>query len=242
MLFAQMGDTHAGFAFPAPHELRIETLPDVSWAAPVPSPVPPDSGAQEKATAVVVDAPGEESVLLGLALAARGYRPVPAYNVCTGLQEVIPQKAIMRRLVEGAAIFERQSLPPAAPPAFLLDSNRMSPTQLLRPGLFDNRWKVFPQDFPSARFLREQGIGGILLVQRGRRQPQEDLAHVLRRWQEAGLAFNGKDLNDGNQPAPLIVTAPPRYRSMWYRLLELFGLRRNELGGFGAVVPEPSKG
>ena len=42
-----------------------------------------------------------------------------------------------------------------APPAFLLDSDRMK-APAPDPGRFDNRWLVFPQDFPSAAFLRSR--------------------------------------------------------------------------------------
>src|SRR5438552_17676209 len=49
--------------------LVTETAGDVSW-----SPPPNDK------VALVLDLPGNEGVLAGVALAARGYRPVPLYN------------------------------------------------------------------------------------------------------------------------------------------------------------------
>src|SRR5580765_130756 len=42
---------------------------DVSWSPP------PD-----ERVAIVLDLPGAEGVIIGLALAVRGYRPVPLYN------------------------------------------------------------------------------------------------------------------------------------------------------------------
>jgi hypothetical protein len=230
MLFAQMADWWSGFA-PPTAPMRQEMLPDLRWAASV-----------EVGTALVVDLPDSEIVLVGIALAACGFRPVPAFNVCTGLNEVIPQMTILQHLFAVADNLARLGLAPSAPPAFLLDSSRMNPTQALRPGLFDNRWKVFPQDFPSARFLLDHGIRRALLIQRGRLQPQEDLAHVLRGWQDAGLVIEAKDIAASSGPERLTIAVPPRYRAMWYRFLEILGLRRNELGGFGAVVPQPSKG
>lgn len=230
MLFAQMADSRSGFT-PPTAPVRPESLPDLPWSASI------DGG-----TVLLVDLLDLEVVLVGLALAAHGIRPVPTFNVCTGLHEVVPQKTIMQHLVAGADLLARQALAADAPPAFLLDSNRMNPAQPLQPGLFDNRWKVFPQDFPSARFLLDHGIRKALLVQRGRRQPQEDLAHVLRMWQDAGLAIEAKDMAAATGPERLTITAPPHYRAMWYRFLEILGLRRNELGGFGAVIPQPSKG
>jgi hypothetical protein len=129
-----------------------------------------------------------------------------------------------------------------APPAFLLDSRRMSPAQPVRPGMFDNRWKVFPQDFPAGHFLQSHRIGRILLIQRHSGQPQEDLAHVLRRWQDAGLAIQQKDVTNALPPRDITVGRPAWYRAMWYRVLAMLGLQRGRPGGFGGIIPEPSKG
>jgi hypothetical protein len=41
--------------------------------------------------------------------------------------------------------------------------------------MFDNQWMVFPQDFPSARFLVERKIKRVTLVQAEKTQPSEDL-------------------------------------------------------------------
>ena len=65
----------------------------------------------------------------------------------------------------------------------------MQPAVPPGPGTFDNRWVVFPQDFPSAAFLRSRGVAEVLLIQAGA-QPQEDLAHVLLRWQQGGPRNN----------------------------------------------------
>ncbi len=191
---------------------------------------------------LVVDLPGAEAVLLGMALAGRGYRPVPLFNACTGPHEVIDQGPIIEALRDGAAYLAGLTLADAAP-AFLLDSRRMSPdTSPLWPGNFDNRWKVFPQDFPSATVLTERGFRRVLLIQRGRLQPQLDLAHVLLRWQDAGLEITGKDLADREPPARIRVRPPPWYRRAWLRFLEMLGLGRGPEGGFGNVIPRPSHG
>src|SRR5437773_2260415 len=57
---------------------------DVEWA--------PDAAYRR---VLVVDLPDAESVWLGLALAGRGYRPVPLFNACTGPHEMISQQAII---------------------------------------------------------------------------------------------------------------------------------------------------
>ena len=42
--------------------------------------------------------------------------------------------------------------------------------------MFDNRWLVFPQDFPSANVLLGRGLKHVSLVQDGRDSPRNDLA------------------------------------------------------------------
>jgi hypothetical protein len=202
---------------------------DLSWAPA------PGAGA-----AVVVDLPGEEAVWTGLALAGRGYRPVPLFNACTGPGEVVSQGRIMAALRAGAAYLAGLPLT-GAPPAFLLDAQRAGPPGYrARPLDFDNRYAIFPQDFPSATFLQGRGIRQVVLAVRGGPQVREDLAHVLRRWQDAGLALHVKDLASAAPPSPLRVDRPPWYRWAWQRLQTILGLRRCPQGGFGAQVPRPS--
>ncbi len=224
VLFAQLGDEPA-----AAPPTALPAL-DVAWA-------PADEN-----TVLVLDLAGEESVYVGLALAGRGYRPVPLYNACTGPHEVIDQGPLLRALRAGAPYLARLGLPPGAPPAFLLDARRTTPERQVRPGAFDNRWQVFPSDFPSAQVLTGRGFTRALLVQRGRRLPHEDLADVLRTWQAAGLALLTKDVGEPGPPEPLPLSPPPWYRAAWLAVLGWLGLRRSPPGGFGRLVPEPSHG
>jgi hypothetical protein len=146
-------------------------------------------------------------------------------------------------LIEQAATYlERLVIPPDAPPAFLLDADRLRCRAPPGPGHFDNRWMTFPQDFPSANFLLAQAIQSVLLVQAQPNQPQEDLAHVLLRWQEGGLRLRVVSPGAGNVPQPIEVRRPHLFRWAWHRALVTLGLRRNSAGGFGAVVPQPSSG
>lgn len=225
VLFAQM----------APEAIAPELppMPDIEWAP-----------ASAHKTALVVDLPSEESVQTGLALAARGYRPVPLFNGCTGAGEVVDQQGILRALAAGARHLTSQQFALDAPPAFLLDALRLrvAPGKSLSPGAFDNRWIVFPQDFPSARFLIGRGVTQALLVQRGQRESEDDLAHVLRRWQDAKIEIHAIDLADARPAAKITVARPRSYRAISYRADAALGLRRAGRGGFGGVVPEPSHG
>ena len=188
-------------------------------------------------TALVVDLPGVASVRAGLALARRGYRLVPLFNTTVGPSPVIDTASIAAELMKGAEELRTISLPPDAPPAFLLDSERTRPSTPPAPGRYDNRWIVFPQDFPSANYLQAAGIGEILLVQREAAAPADDLAHVLLRWQQAGLQLLAGDPQTRGRPRTLAVTPPSRFRRAWYRALALAGFRRNDAGGFGAIIP-----
>src|SRR5687767_6929404 len=114
---------------------------------PTPGPVEPiDLSWVENArsrTAAIVDLPGAEAVRAGLELALRGYRPVPLFNTSVGPSPLIDAGAIVSALMAGAEQLREISMPPDAPPAFLLDSDRTRPTMTPVPGRYDNRWIVF---------------------------------------------------------------------------------------------------
>jgi hypothetical protein len=195
----------------------------------------------ESQTAIVLDLPGVESVVAGLGLAAKGHFPVPLFNAMPHFSELVPTSSIRSTLMRSATDRSSMRLPAGAPPVFLLDSARSGGNRIPVPGVFDNRWVVFPQDFPSANALRAAGIGDVLLVQRGTRLPADDLAHVLLRWQEGGLSIRLKLLTEQGDAQPLTVRRPSNFRQAWYRTLVLLGLRRSSAGGFGGIVPEPSQ-
>lgn len=213
--------------------------PDVSWA-------PPADGN----SAIVVDLPGAAGVWMGMALAGQGYRPVPLYNAAPGPEQslsgapvaVVEVWPIVAALHAGAAILRELPLAEDAPPVFLLDAERRSGRGVIAPGRFDNRSVSFPTDFPSANVLLSRGIIRAVLVQQHGSQPEADLAHTLRRWQDAGIAISLEALEIPGAPRPIVVSRPSMYRWIWHRILTLAGLRRNALGGFGGTLPEPSSG
>lgn len=222
------------------------------------------AGAQELECdlAIVADLPGAESVRYGLALAERGFRPVPLFNGSPGpavyptagslfpeltkpghrSKSVIDMGKLLSALCAGATVLRSVRLAPGAPPVFLLDAMRMRGHRAAQQDLFDNRWKIFSQDFPSARFLKEHGIRRVLLVQDSGGQPQEDLAHVLLRWQEAGIEMLSAARKDSAHAAAIRVSRPSGFRASWHRGLALLGLRRNDAGGFGGWPHDTSAG
>jgi hypothetical protein len=204
----------------------------------------------EENTILVLDLPGVEGVAAGLALAARGYRPVPLYNAVpmpilapgpelgSGVA-LVDVRPILGALLRGTESLRKLSLRPDAPPAFLLDARRRGDGHSF-PGAFDNRSVSFTTDFPSANFLLARGIHRAVLVQPTGDQPQADLAHTLLRWQEACMSIELKRLDVAGPPVPCEVVTPPRFRWLWQRALATFGLHRSPIGGFGDWVPEPT--
>jgi len=203
--------------------------------------------------AVVVELPGIETMRAAAQLALAGYRPVPLFNTTRSLVDVIEKVTslvdvddILAALGPVAEIIREARLDASAPPAFLLDAKRnpFKPDTIIDAGKFDNRWMVFPQDFPSAEFLRRHGIERVVLYQDSSSGPAEDLAHVLLRWQEAGVPvfFSQTISPDAAPPKLLTVTKPWEYRSWVRRLMVLLKLRRNSAGGFGAMIPKPDSG
>ncbi len=218
VLFATMNDNDMNVS-------PLQFIPNASWAPPF-----------NYSIAIILDLPGEESVLTGLSLARSGYQPVPLYNCCKAPGMLVDVTSIVATLAAGGELLSTINLPPYAPPAFLLDSNRLNNSDLRIPGYFDNRWCVVPQDMPSATFLKKKGIQTIILRSA---YLKEDLSHILFRYQQEGLKI------EISHPLkldilPINVSRPSLFKSLFYRWQVLLDLRRNSSGGFGAIIPEPS--
>jgi hypothetical protein len=244
-----------------PAELFSKWAPETShwspWAKPVlftyPSPIDftplPEPALSADAApstrdrvAVVVDMPGTQSVACGLVLAERGFRPVPLFNTTFGpgsnLHDV---GAILSCLIAAADRLAALRIPDDAPPAFLIDSSRIEGNPA--PLTYDNRWMVFPQDFPSARALRAAGLESAVIVRREGKPIEADLRAVLRYWHRDGFTSRAFD------PMTRVHEELAFYSSWisfltdhtfaWMMGLRGNGLRRNSAGGFGGVVPMP---
>jgi len=116
--------------------------------------------------AIIVDLPGAESVLEGLALAKAGYRPIPIYNGTIeqqGAKATVDNQTVGVALEWGAPILTKIQIPDDAPPAFLTDRNRLNRFKL-EDSMFDNSWDVYPQDIPSAEYMLNNGINKVIIV------------------------------------------------------------------------------
>jgi hypothetical protein len=161
--------------------------------------------------------------------------PVPVGAVV----EVWP---VLSALDAAAPRMQALALPPDAPPAFLLDANRRGGGVEPLDGQFDNRSVSFTTDFPSGNLLAHRGIRRAIVLQQWGTNPQADLSHTLRLWQDAGIAIEVKSLESAGPPVPVTIAPTSRLAELWNRFLVTLRLRRNPLGGFGGVMPEPSSG
>jgi hypothetical protein len=186
-------------------------------------------GADGSRNCVVVDVQGAGAIAVGAVLAERGFAPIV---LCNGVTPSVPANVDNAPIVRALAalgpglVIERNPSP-----AFLLDSRRLDGSA--KPGRYDNRWITFPQDFPSAARLQAARVKRCIVLAEPDRIA-DDLAHVLRRWQDAGieiLSAGGKEL------ARLEIRTPPWYRQVFYRSLALAGMKPNAFGGFGAMIP-----
>jgi hypothetical protein len=221
-----------------PSEASAEAAPepvfDLSWAPRA-----------TDAAALVIDLAGGDSVALGLALVAAGYRPVPLFNACPPPADPVTPTAdlaavdvapIMAGLVRGAERLVAARLPEHAPPAFLVDAGRETPRRPIAEGVFDNRSIVFVTDFPSANMLAAQGVHTAVLVRQETSPWGSDLNYVLQMWQRGGISLSLKQLSQPGSPQPIAVGRPGLFAGLWQRLRSYFGLRRNREGGFGEFV------
>lgn len=235
---------------------------DVSWAF--------DSGRATAMVVDLPGAQGVTMALSLAAIGYRPvplYNACPAPAGATARVDVRP---IMIALASAARSLEGLGLPDDAPPAFLLDARRnpgaaAPPPEMVdiessgsppfltgakgatalvasSAGMFDNRSISLPTDFPSANFLQSRGIRRIVLIQTRHAEPEADLSHSLRRWQQAGLTIFAVALDEPGPPRPITIKRPRAYRLLWYNLLAKLGLRANPLGGFGGFLPMASSG
>jgi len=195
----------------------------------------------DQGCALIVELEGVLSIRFGLHAAAAGYRPVPLYNCWSdaGTVEAVPTQSLMNELAKGALVLESKGLGSDAPPAFLLDQNRLKGKETLVPGDFDNRWMVFPQDFPSARYMKDHGIKYVLWITREPAEPSRDLVHILYQWQTEGIPIHARTL-PADTSKLIHVSRPSGFQSLWHRALAILKFKRNSAGGFGSVIPDPS--
>ncbi|HZW05789.1 MAG TPA: hypothetical protein VFF65_01595, partial [Phycisphaerales bacterium] len=239
---------HARWSPWAKPVLFVTSPARIAVTAPPPqlphSPSPVRLPAADGRGALVIDLPGAQSVAWAVSAARAGYQPVPLYNTTIPPRAgVLDLRALVDALYTGAAQLASIHNPAEAPPAFILDAERLGIPNVTRaptPGDYDNRWIVFPQDFPSARLLRAHGIESVTVIIPEARAPRHDLLHTLRALHAGGLAVRFLPLNGAAFEHPLRASFFQRIAE-WFKL-RASGLHRNSAGGFGGTVPMPSQG
>lgn len=185
--------------------------------------------------ALVIDLPSTEGTRLGVAATALGFRPIPLYNAAPGPRPIVDVAPIMNALEDGARFLGE--VPLAAPPAFLLDANRMGSAPPFD-ALFDNRSICRASDFPSAAMLLEDGIRRVLLLCDAIR---DDLQPIALAWQQAGLEVWWKRPSERRPAAPIALREAWFGRRLWRAVVDHVRAPRAD-GSFGHLVNRPSGG
>jgi len=228
---------------------QIECMESASSSSPtLPSLLWPEISMVSPA-AVVIDLPGVDAIRFGIALAKQGYRPVPINNASPGPSLLTSSRsspsntslninALASEICSATHLLRNLSLTPASLPAFILDSKRLKGDKDVSKEIYDNRWMVYPEDFPSAAFMIERGIKQVILVQEDRWPPQSDLANVLVKWRRSSIDVLLKISTAPDAPHRITVSAPNRVSELIDRLLISLGVLRGSIGGFGSTFPE----
>lgn len=200
-------------------------LPEVPWHS-----------SELQRSALILDLPGDQSIWEGLALLKYHYQPVPLFNCSRAPGMIIDVNPLVQALWNGSNLLKLQTISQHAMPVFLLDNNRLSNIELRAPGKFDNRWCVVPQDMPSSIMLKSFGVKAVCIRTT---KMASDIPHILKRYQVDGIKVSvqyvgNQKMEDFSMPMSTL------FRSIWYRIEVLSGLKRNSAGGFGAMIPVPS--
>ena len=157
--------------------------------------------------AIIIDLPGNNSIKEGIALAKIGFRPIPIYNGTdeqNGATATVDNRAIKMGLIKGALELKKIEIPDNAPPAFLLDTNRMNRYKMDQ-SVFDNSWDIYAQDLPSAEYFLKNGINKMIV--RGE-AIQTDLQKILYSFQQKGIIIY---LTNGYENTQKVILKKPHF-------------------------------
>ena len=197
-------------------------------------------------TAYVIDLPGASAIRLAMRLARVGLRPVPVFNaspapLTPGLaagSALVDMTYVMREICFAVSELALLPIQNDAAPVFVLDANRMNGRTSLDPQ-FDNRWIVYPQDFPSGAKLREHGITRVVAIQQTE-AIADDLNDVLVEWQNAGLEIVTKRDDERAAEVRRHVKPTPWLLLLWRKFVRLLGFKTS--GDFFDMLTAGSSG
>ena len=137
-------------------------------------------------TALIIDLPGNDSIKKGIAVSKIGFRPIPIYNGTDeqeGAISTVDNHSIKIGLAKGALELQKIEINKNAPPAFLLDSNRMNRLKM-NESIFDICWDIYAQDLPTAEYFLKNDINKIVVIGE---KIQKDLKKILYKFQKKGI-------------------------------------------------------
>jgi hypothetical protein len=196
--------------------------------------------------AYVIDLAGASAVRLAMSLARAGLRPVPIFNASplpltpgeAARSALVDMTYVSRELCFAASELSSLSIQNEAAPVFVIDANRMSGKFSLDQR-FDNRWIVYPQDFPSGAKLREHGITRIVTIQHTE-MIADDLNDVLMEWQNAGLEIATRRDDERAAEVRRHVKPTPWLLLLWRKFVRLLGFKTS--GDFFDMLTAGSSG
>ncbi len=178
------------------------------------------SGGWPERAAIVVDLPGPSSVAMGAGLAAAGRaRPVLTFNNWPHQHGLVKCERTLAALLTFAGEVEeaRRRLPADAPPALLLDRERLLRVSVSPTRVMDNRYGLVLSDLPSTREFAARGLGDLVYVAPGPPGAESDdlnawflslaSSGVSFRW--ATVAPDGTATFAAWRPAVRVVVAGP---------------------------------
>ena len=222
---------------PIPMPVAPEWLAPMLEALASPSAAPYREAEAVRDLAIVIDLPSDRGTKLGVSLTEHGFRPIPLYNALSAAMAIVDMVPITRVLAGGADHVAKVSA--AAPPAFLLDANRMGPGRVARAGLFDNRSVCRASDFPSSDRFLQAGIRRVLFITEAL---GTDLELVALEWQAAGIALWQKRPSDETNAATLLrLRRSWLGRRVWSFIYER-SFRKGADGAYGAMIEESGAG
>ncbi len=163
-----------------------------------------------RTTAVIIDAPSYEGIVKGISLAKYGFIPIAVYNGTEeqlGAMSTVNNGALELALIWGADILKDIKFKEDAPPAFLLDSNRMNSFKLT-PGVYDNSWDVYSQDMPTAKYLLDNNISKVLIVSD---RIRTDVTKIIYEYQSKGIKIY---FTDGYSSPELVNIKKPKVKDI----------------------------
>ena len=191
----------------------------------------------KKKSWVILDLAGATSVAAGLRFIAGGFQPVCTFDNWPHPAGLIKTEIVLAQLLRYAAHVSdhRKYLTVDSPPIWLCDRNRLG-TRQANVKEFDNRYYLDDSILPSPETLRKNGVEQIIcVVPTSLDKPREDLCAYFRDLRKEGFneiygaAFQDPELSLFRFPETVFTID-----------FKQSGFKRNDAGGFGLLIPEPS--